>query len=478
MSNISTPKIRPFQPAPPDRYCRLFEPIDQPFDLNVMTDLGRSMSAEESPIPKPMRVGTPPAGYTYFGQFIDHDITRDDTYLLAASSDLRDIVNKGGARLDLNQLYGDGPASFCDGHLYDGASFRLGKTRLPNGSPFDLWMKDDQPQAADNRTPSNAILRQLCVMFMMLHNLAVEDLQKKQPSLGTFELFTQARNRVRWQYQWLVREDFLYHVCGYNVFKEVVVEGRTLIDWDTECFSVPVEFSQAAFRFGHSMVRPSYTLRDDTVPVSLRDLFSGANPKGPLDPEMAVDWQKFLEVGRVAVENAMNIDSAIAPFLLGLPKDHVSHFKVSEPASLPPELPVRTLQRGAITRLPTGETVAEKLGRKIPLREEQLPKGTPDPWPYLDKLGLSGRTPLWYYILLEAEIEMTGVTLGTIGSRIVAEVIEGALRADPTSYLVNTPKGWRPEPWKDSTGKEISIEYIKDVAIVVGLSRDDAEPGD
>src|SRR2546423_14120634 len=118
MSEIALPKIRPFQSAPPDRYCRLFKPVHPPFDLVVMTSLGRSMASEQSKIPGPLQGRTLPAGYTYFGQFVDHDITRDDTDLFAASPDLTNVVNKGGGRLDLNHLYGDGPASYCHGHLY------------------------------------------------------------------------------------------------------------------------------------------------------------------------------------------------------------------------------------------------------------------------------------------------------------------------------------------------------------------------
>jgi hypothetical protein len=471
MLEIAAPKLRPVQPAPPDHYCRLFTPVDPPFSPEVMTFLGRSMAGCESKIPPLLRFESPPAGYTYFGQFIDHDITRDDTYLFCVSPSLRDLVNGGGARLDLNHLYGDGPTSDRDGPLYDGPFFRLGDVQLPNGSPFDLALDrtTNKPLTADDRTPENVILRQLCVMFMMLHNLAVQELPD---CLETFDRFEKARVRVQWQYQWLVREDYLSQICDVDIFKDVVNKGITLIDWETDGFAIPVEFSQAAFRFGHSMVRPFYMLRDNTVPISLKDLFSGPDTRGALDPEMAVDWQKFLQMGRPAVENAMNIDTTLAQPLFCLPPEHIQHRRTSNPLPLPPELSVRTLRRGAATGLPTGEMVAEKLGRKIPLRYQNLLEGMEDPWLFLDQLGLSGRTPLWYYLLLEAELDQRGAKLGTIGSRLVAEVIDGALRADSTSYLVNTEPDWTPPPWRTPTGRELSVERLKDVPIVVGLTRD------
>ena len=136
---------------------------------------------------------------------------------------------------------------------------------------------------------------------------------------------------------------------------------------------------------------------------------------------------------------AMAIDIVIASPLFGLSPAHVHHVVKANPPPLPAELPVRTLVRGAAIRLPTGETVAANFGRG-PLRGAVPPGYASDPWADLDALGLTGRTPLWYYVLLEAELEQRGGKLGTVGSRLVAETIEGALRADPESFLrVNGP---------------------------------------
>jgi hypothetical protein len=189
MAEKSISAIRPVKPAPLDRFCRLFCPVEPAFDACAMTSLGCSMKNELSGgtnIPHGSRPTTIPAGFTYFGQFIDHDLTRDDTFLdNAGKLSPTETLNGGGGRLDLNHLYGDGPMSNAHGHLYapDQASFLLGDS-LSNGEPFDLLLKDNKPQAADDRSTENIFLRQLCAMFMKLHNLAVKELPADWSSMS------------------------------------------------------------------------------------------------------------------------------------------------------------------------------------------------------------------------------------------------------------------------------------------------------
>jgi hypothetical protein len=94
------------------------------------------------------------------------------------------------------------------------------------------------------------------------------------------------------------------------------------------------------------------------------------------------------------------------------------------------------------------------------------------PFAMLDELGLRGNTPLWYYILLEAELNERGGNLGPIGSRLLCEVMEGALRATPCSIWANVCKdpSWRPRTWAAPNGSEVLINNLFDVAIVVGLA--------
>jgi len=91
---------------------------------------------------------------------------------------------------------------------------------------------------------------------------------------------------------------------------------------------------------------------------------------------------------------------------------------------------VRDLLRGETTALPSGEAIARTIGAE-PLSACEVEHT----WPH--------GTPLWFYILKEAERRGGGDRLGPVGGRIVAEVLIGLLRADPTSYLSLEP-GWQP----------------------------------
>jgi hypothetical protein len=200
----------------------------------------------------------------------------------------------------------------------------------------------------------------------------------------------------------------------------------------------------------------------------LQDLLDHPVKLGPIPIGHAVDWTKFFQKGAGA-ENAMAIDTVIASPLFGISPAHIHHVVKANPPPLPAELPVRTLVRGAAVRLPTGETVAASFGRGS-LRGAMPPGYARDPWADLDALGLKGRTPLWYYVLLEAELEQRGGKLGTVGSRLVAETIEGALRADPESFLRVHGPAWSPPPWTTPDGSSLKVKKLFDVARVVGLT--------
>jgi hypothetical protein len=435
-----------------------------------MTTLGLSMNRATSAT-SALRIL---AGYTYFGQFIDHDLTRDRTPLNETwHQPPCQIRNHRTPWLDLDSLYGDGPFRSKHGHLYaaDGVSFRLGKV-LANNEPFDLPLDDNTCMAdvAEERNNENVIIRQLHAMFLKLHNAAVQELPDK---LAPSERFQRARDRVRWQYQWLVRHDFLRTVCDTGVYDDVVVKGNRLIAWQG-AFSIPVEFSQAAFRFGHSLVRDTYVLNTEPtgtggmagVPLPL--MFANAHKPGPLNPSMRVDWSRFLggETNGNGYEFAFLVDTSIVEPLFHLPEESIALFvrSFSRDKSSEFQLPVRTLVRGAASRLPTGEQVAERLSPGYRLVFDGRDSCT-----ILEECGLENRTPLWYYILLEAELQHNGAGLGTIGSRLLAEVLEECLQQDPGSFLRNG-SGWEPPPWMGPDGKPIAVRTLLDLACVVGLA--------
>jgi hypothetical protein len=416
------------------------------------------------------------AGYTYFGQFLDHDLTYDDTPLdEAGDEEPCEIENHRCPWLDLDSLYGEGPCSYKHRDLYaaDGASFRLGDVQTTRGEEFDVPLDaKNQPQLADHRNIENPFLRQVHAMFLKLHNEAVKELPN---ALNSRERFERARDRVRWQYQYLVRHDFLRTICKPEVYEEVI-GGTRLIDWDATGFSIPIEFSQAAFRFGHSMVRDKYLLNGlptgqigSPAETALETLFDEAYQLGPIPFRRQVDWDRFLGgESLTGFEFAEFINTGIPLALFHLRPHGVALFVQSvgfHPGEL--QLPVRTLQRGAATLLANGEQAEEFLRGGDSLR---LNHCSAKEWAMLDDLGLRDNTPLWYYILLEAQLEQEGVTLGTVGSRIVAEVIEGCLRADRSSFLAKNESGWVPPPWSAPGGRAIAVRTLHDLAAVVGLA--------
>lgn len=480
----SNPPIEPHASAAADRYCRLFTPASaatlRKMTPGALEQLAASMRSNATPIPPKIISGhaPPPIGVTYFGQFVDHDLTFDSTPLREAGSCAPIYtINHRTPWLDLDHLYGDGPRSARHSHLYepDGVSFRIG--RPPSGGePFDIpFTNDGQPALVDERNGENIIIRQIHAMFLKLHNAAVRELP---PTLSSCERFDRARDRVRWQYQWLVRNWFLPEICHPDVYDAVIEKGDCRIDWQKDGFAIPVEFAVAAFRFGHSMVRPKYQL--NVLPpdeggsgvISLADLF-GVKNKGPLDSRLKIDW------ALLSGDTAMSIDTAVVEPLFDLPDEIVNLF-VRTPIPHPPNaLPFRTLLRGAAMRLPTGQQVRDAFG-------ESTIAGTPpeykaDPWGALRNVDLVDETPLWYYVLLEAQLDPgrsistgrkiggVGATLGRVGSRIVTEVIEGSLLLDPSSFLRRKNSGWKPEPWTTTDGKQIEVTSLKDVARVVAV---------
>lgn len=468
------PPIQPHVPAAPDRYCRLF-PEAPPATQRKMTaaameDLASSMRRNHTPIPVNLQQGhaPPPIAVTYFGQFIDHDLTFNSTPLREAGScDPIYTMNERTPWLDLDHLYGDGPRSERHHHLYesDDASFRIDHSPF-GGEPFDIpFTFDGRPALVDDRNGENVIVREIHAMFLKLHNAAVRELPKRLPPR---ERFDRARDRVRWQYQWLVRNWYLRQICHPDVYQAIIQQGDHRIDWQKDGFAIPVEFAVAAFRFGHSMVRPAYQLNRLPVEkrgsgvIPLADLF-GVRNKGPLDFKLKIDWSLLSR------ETAMFIDTAIVEPLFYLPDEDVSLF-VRTPIPHPPNaLPFRTLLRGAAMRLPTGQQVRDALGESA--IADTPPQYDADPWGPLRSAGLVEETPLWYYILLEAQLDhdRVGSSLGRVGSRIVAEVIEGSLFLDPTSFLRRKGPTWNPEPWATEDGKQIKVKSLKDVARVAAV---------
>ena len=456
-SGIHALNMNPFV-SPRLTYSRLLPPIERGFSYALMERLGLSMCSDTTRIPGIARTPVPVA-YTYFGQFIIHDLTRDDTALFPIPiPEPEEVVNHRAPFLDLDSVYGRGPCSE-DCFLYerDGLHLKVGESA--EGLPvFDIPLdRTGHALVGDDRNNENILVRQVLAILLKLHNLAVDELHGTVP---VDKLFETARERVRWQYQWLVRNDYLARICKPEIYDDVIRKGNTRIDWG-DCFAIPVEFSHAAGRFGHSMVREEYRLNGHHPELKVEELFQKAQELRPLTPDLAADWNHL-----TGLDPAHSIDTTVVAALFHL---FPPSPKPNPPGPTPPEpesLPVRTLFRGVTMRIPTGETVRAALD---PAAQLCIPPDY-DPFRDLSDLGLIGRTPLWYYILLEAEVCEQGARLGNLGSRLFAEVIHGALRYDPGSIakkLADDPN-WRPPRWRAAPEKD--IDSFRELAALVGLA--------
>jgi len=453
-----------------------FQHPGDPKDIkDRLEELAKSMFKARPPPPIPLAQpgnaahtgqGRVAAAYTYFGQFIMHDLTFDDTpFRSAGLQEPDETINYRNPRLDLDSVYGNGPFSVVHRHLYDGVRFRLGPVRNPNGAFFDVPLMGCFPAVADERNCENAILRQIHAMFLLLHNLAVDKLEEKGNQKGRREqlkLFEAARARVRWTFQRLVRHDFLPKVCDVRIYKVVIIEGQRRIHWPPGRFSIPVEFSQAAARFGHSMVRSGYILRKKPVTEEalLGELFGSTRRVGPLPGRKAVEWAHFANAQKTP---AKEMDTRLVNPFADLPDEVIHPFITSPMPHEPHMLAVRTLCRGAATRLPTGQQL------RVALQPNSTIDVSGPAQKLLRKLRFEHETPLWYYVLLEAE-SAGKLHLGPIGSRIIAEVIEAALLHDPDSFVFQENEEWRRDLLvKDRGGKAKPIKELSDLAVVVGL---------
>jgi len=491
---MSTPKSSAFQ----GRFGRMFRYLpaatygktDADSRAALMT-LGAAMTspfdppkdgfdAEESGIP---------ALYTYFGQFIDHDITFDPMTTLIQHSDPDALTDFRTPALDLDNVYGRGPGD--QPYMYDngGPKFLLGDA-LDNGA-HDLPRNSANPRRAligDPRNDENSIVSQLQGLMLRFHNRVVDD--------NSLLEFPALQRIVRWHYQWAVIYDFLPKIVSAPVLDALKTNGKydkaklKFFHWRNDPF-MPVEFSVAAYRLGHSMIRPGYRLNDDdatllpifpippnTISEIPQGILNGLTGFQEMAKNRGIDWGRFIDIEgdvrpygddpdtvspanaamKARLQFAYRIDTSVVTPLSILPST-----VVSDP---PPSLPQRNLIRAFELGLPTGQDVARAMG-VTPLKDSEIVIGkavdSPSGDDVLGKLSdlkdlaaFHGKCPLWTYILAEAArtqtslpIPVTGgkkITtpqLGPVGGRIVAEVFLGMLFGDNDSFLSADPN-WIP----------------------------------
>ncbi len=359
------------------------------------------------------------AGWPIFGQFVAHDITADRSNLRSRANSA-ELHNARSPQLNLECLYGDGPS----GHpfLYqrdDPAKFLLGVDGV-----------DVQRNAegiaiiADPRNDTHLLVSQLHLAMLKAHNVFVDEARRS--GVPNDRVFDEAARQLRWHYQWIVLNEFLPALVGETMVAKVLRESPR---WFRNGNSglIPLEFAGAAYRYGHSQIRQRYRLNLQTDPVPLFPDLLGFRP---IARERKVDWTLFFDApGAAPAQRSKKIDGKLVRSLIELPLVITGECEIDAYHSLA----VRDLQRGHGVGLPSGEAVARHIGVE-PLTAKQI--------------GIAstfgrGETPLWYYILREADACTEGNRLGPVGGLIVTEVLVGLIDADPKSFRRRYPK-WQP----------------------------------
>jgi hypothetical protein len=521
MPPISTPHSL-FGPAPAapraeaagasqSGYCYLFPDLAQRADVGCFrgttpAETFRRLRAFEkdsrtaltTPQVLPMRLAPV---YTYFGQFVNHDISApvgdvvtrpappegtgvidaglppglDRVHRASPRVILANFVNEQAEPLALDSLYGDGPDSADPGirALYapDGKRFRLGRTRREPPEFFeekglkparihhdtdapDILRRDGQPLIADRRNDENLIVSQLHLALMLVHNKAVAALEGEAPDAAT--CFARARQLVTLHYHWLILHDFLANLLSPATLATPFANRAQKLPGPR---LVPLEFTTAAFRFGHSMVGASYDFnrnfgrggRIDRRGAKLQDLFDFTTHRNMGQPGLAetlqlpdhwvIDWNRMTRTPK-GTTGAERIDLTFAPGML-------SAMGTSEIA-VHGSILFRNLMRGFQRRIAFGQVLAEACGLEA-LDENQLRDALPESAPGVlglrelaEELGMLAETPAWLYVLAEARHHGAGERLGPVASEIIADTIIGLMRHMPQSILNHQDGGWHP----------------------------------
>lgn len=464
----------------PTRFARLFPQLpafasSSPALIGALNDLGRPggiMDANDALSAGPAALITDPSlslnnpnaalplansGITFLGQFVDHDITFDAGSRLGVATSPQRADNFRSCALDLDSMYGAGPVA--DQLLYDPQD-RV-KLRLESGGAFEDLprLADGRALVADPRNDEHVILSGFHAAMMMFHNHVVDRVRaggETEPE----RVFAQARRSVTWHYHWIVLNELLPSLLGRAALDELLArrqQSRVFLPEAGEA-AMPVEFQGAAFRAGHSMVRPSYraNMRGDrggpffaflfdpraNAQVDPSDLRGGARA-----PRRFIGWQTFFDFRDGEVKTRKLFDTKLSTPLFNLPLGAIADGRG------PTSLPQRNLLRHLTWQMPSGQSIAHALG---------MPALRPGDLSELAGygLGLDRSTPLWYYLLKEAQLAAGGQTLGPVGGRIVGEVLLGLLQSDRASWLHSEPQ-WRPRlPSRRGAGEFDMVDLL------------------
>ncbi|HET7641455.1 MAG TPA: peroxidase family protein, partial [Ktedonobacteraceae bacterium] len=339
--------------AEESKYGRMFPDLASPeTDENILLILGKSGSIMDATSTASKHNGAAdpdnphiPAGFTFLGQFVAHDITADRSLLLHHAR-LNELRNFRTPRLDLESLYGAGPTG--SPYLYD----------LDDPDKFLIGINDqkelkDLPRnrqgralLGDPRDDVHLIISQLHLAFLKFHNAIVDYLRAKGTPAS--EVFAEAQRLVRWHYQWIVVNEFLPLTVGDTLMDDILTNGLKFYAF-TERPYIPVEFADAAYRYGHSQVRSIYTLNDYGIQGQV---FPDCAGTSPVQHDRVVNWTYFFSVDdQHPPQPSKRIDTLLAHALIDLPASVVGETEIPEQHSLA----YRDLVRGEALDLPSGE---------------------------------------------------------------------------------------------------------------------------
>ena len=397
-----------------------------------------------------------PSLYTYLAQFIDHDLTLGPEGSFQKIRDPWALVDFRTAAFDLDCVYGRGPGD--QPFLYDGSKLLLGgELHGGTGPAFDLPRNSAKPARAligDPRNDENVIISEVQGLFLRFHNHLID----KGMS------FHEAQVETQRHYQWVMLYDFLPRIVNADVLDGLKTNGEydagKIEFYKPKYYPfMPIEFSTAAYRFGHSMVRPGYRINDAHL-LPLFDVVTGVDLRGKqaMDPSFGIDWARFIDSEDRAFDGAVGTPERLRRLQFAYKIDTslvnpLAHLPENVADNPPPSLAKRNLVRSFDFGLPSGQVLANRMGVKI-LDEGQIVIGkatgedTLTPIADINKI-FEGNCPLWPYILAEAIAYQTSpvvkgapgdgkiVTpqLGPVGGRIVAEVFLGLMFADTKSLL-------------------------------------------
>jgi heme peroxidase len=409
-------------PVGPTMYGRLFPDLDAfSAEQELLFALGRAggLCDCSDETDDPASLASEAAGWPFFGQFVAHDITADRS-APQVHADLSQLRNARSPRLNLECLYGDGPV----GHPFLFRRDDPAKLLTAPGGRDVLRNSEGTAIIGDPRNDSHVVMSQMHLAFVHAHNAFVDRARASgQPEARVFDA---AVRELLWHYQTVVLREFLPSLIGAELTSLIVKGDRRYYQPRDQAF-VPLEFADAAYRYGHSQIRHTYQLNDAGRAVPIFPDLLGFQP---VAAEHQIEWPRLFDAGgRPPAARAKKIDGRLVGALIALPVALTGAIDVEDFHSLA----VRDLTRGQGVGLPSGEAVARRMDEQ-PLTADEI--GT-------SRAGWSSETPLWYYILREADVRQAGNRLGPVGSRIVGEVLIGLLDLDPGSVR-HAPESWTP----------------------------------